>query len=514
MSAEPHVPSGAAPEGETEPRRSLVLAGGGMRVAYQAGAIRALVDAGLVFFHADGTSGGTINLAMLLSGLTPPEMCDRWRRLNVRDFVSFAPLADYVRATQLMALGDADGIVGHVFPDLGIDVDRIRSARGLQGTFNVCNYTTKTNEAIDHTDIDLDMLVAGISLPIFMPPVRRGDAMYVDSVWIRDANLWEAVRRGAEEIWLVWCIGNEPEYHPGPFRQYVHMIELSANGALFEDLDRIRELNGRIENGEGAFGQTRPIRLHVVKPASPLPLDPDFYEGRIDADTLISMGYRDARRYLASAAEEGLPLTPDVTRMAGGRRGVMFSETLTGPFALGATDPVEGAARGRTDGTTLALRANADVDDVERFVLDPDHTASLTGDVSFPAFGDRLPCVDGLFNLFAPSDEPDAKMVVYELGFEHGGRSYRVAGRAHLRDDPGADAWGDITTIPATLHEGDDASGPVAGAGVLRLDVGDVARLVSSIHATNTDSVAERAATVARFGSWYLGQLWDSYHGV
>jgi predicted acylesterase/phospholipase RssA len=485
-----------------------------MRVAYQAGAIRALFDAGLVFFHADGTSGGIINLAMLLSGLTPPEMCDRWRALNVRDFVSFAPLADYLRASHLMALGDADGIVGHVFPDLGIDVERIRAARGIQGTFNVCNYTTKTNEAFDHTEIDLDLLVAGISLPIFMPPVPRGDTLYLDSVWIRDANPWEAVRRGAEEIWLVWCIGNEPEYHPGPFRQYVHMIELAANGRLFEDLDRIRELNERIEAGDAAFGQRGPIRLHVVKPEAPLPLDPDFYEGRVDADTLISMGYRDARRYLSTVAEEGLPLTPDVTRMARGRRGVMFRETLSGPFALGATDPAEGAARGEAEGTTLELRANVDVDDVERFVDDPEHAASLTGDVSFPAFGDRVPCIGGSFNLFAPAEEPDAKEVVYELGFEHEGQTYLVAGRAHVRDDPGADLWADTTTIAVTLHEGGEAAGPIAGAGVLRLDAGDVAALASSMHATNVDSVAERAGTLARFGKWYLGQLWDTYHGV
>ena len=52
------------------PRRSLVLAGGGMRVAYQAGVIRALAEAGVAFEHADGTSGGIINLAMLLSGRT------------------------------------------------------------------------------------------------------------------------------------------------------------------------------------------------------------------------------------------------------------------------------------------------------------------------------------------------------------------------------------------------------------------------------------------------------------
>jgi len=72
--------------GDTGPRRSLILAGGGMRVAYQAGVLRALDEEGLRFFHGDGTSGGTINLAMLLSGLSAQEMCDRWRVLNVKDF--------------------------------------------------------------------------------------------------------------------------------------------------------------------------------------------------------------------------------------------------------------------------------------------------------------------------------------------------------------------------------------------------------------------------------------------
>ena len=69
-------------------RRSLVLAGGGIRVAYQAGVLKALEEEGLHFHHGDGTSGGTINLAMLFSGLSPAEMCDRWRSLQIRDFVS------------------------------------------------------------------------------------------------------------------------------------------------------------------------------------------------------------------------------------------------------------------------------------------------------------------------------------------------------------------------------------------------------------------------------------------
>src|SRR3954470_21696019 len=126
----PHSPFGAPPAGYTGPKRSLILAGGGMRVAYQAGTIRALLDAGLCFAHGDGTSGGIINLAMLFSGLSPSEMCDRWRTLNVHDFVSLVPLEQYLKSYDMLAMGDADGIVSSVFPHLGVDAGMINAAQG------------------------------------------------------------------------------------------------------------------------------------------------------------------------------------------------------------------------------------------------------------------------------------------------------------------------------------------------------------------------------------------------
>lgn len=87
-----HQPALAAGADASSPRRALVLAGGGMRVSYQAGVLLALAEQGLRFHHADGTSGGTLNLAMLLSGLSPQAMCERWRALPVDDFVSLLPL--------------------------------------------------------------------------------------------------------------------------------------------------------------------------------------------------------------------------------------------------------------------------------------------------------------------------------------------------------------------------------------------------------------------------------------
>jgi len=355
-----------APEpGDSRPRASLVLAGGGMRVAWQAGVIKALVESGRRFHHIDGTSGGTISLAMLLSGLSADEICARWRTVPVRDFASLPTLEQIFSGAPGMGFGTDRGIRQTVFPHLGINVDAIRRANSVIGTFNVCNFSRKVNESIPHHDIDLDHLVAGISLPILMPPVRCGKDWYTDSVWIKDANLMEAVRRGAEEIWLVWCIGNTREYKRGAFNQYVHMIEMSANGALFEEFDRINDINARIARGEVVDGRTRPIRLHVIKPEFPLPLDPEFYFGRISAGALVDMGYADALRYLAAVPRDGVLFTPEATAMRDSGSGVTFRETMEGPFALGVSDPEEGARKGQAAGTSLALHARIAVDDLD-----------------------------------------------------------------------------------------------------------------------------------------------------
>ncbi|MFH5885211.1 patatin-like phospholipase family protein [Halalkalibaculum sp. DA3122] len=518
MNQDQHIVSGSPPEGYEGPKRSLVLAGGGMRVAYQAGVIRALLEEELCFHHADGTSGGTMNLAMLFSGLSPEEMGDRWRTLDVKKFVSMLPFDKYLRLHKTEAMGDADGIKNHVFPHLGIDPEHIRKAGGMEGTFNVCNYTHKTNEVIPHTRVAQELLVAGISLPIFMPAVEYRGEEYIDSVWIKDANLMEAVKRGTEEIWLVWCIGNHGIYRDGMFDQYVHMIEMSANGALFEEFDRIKELNERIKNGDSPYGQSRPVTLHVIKPEYPLPLDPDFFFNRIDASTLVSMGYADASRYLSNYDPAGVPLSPNATRMKDPAPGIAFRETMEGGFSLHTGDPEDGARKGAEQNTRLSLSASIYVHGLRHFMEEPNHSATMAGHVSFAPFDDYLPAKTGVFNLFVENDDtaekPNTKWMIYEMEFEYEGTSYYLAGKKEVRDDPGFDLWTDTTTLNVYLHEGTDKTGPVVGAGVLKLSKGELVSLLRSMHAIDARDTAERFNLVANFGAFFLGELWDSYKSL
>jgi hypothetical protein len=71
-------------------------------------------------------------------------------------------------------------------------------------------------------------------------------------------------------------------------------------------------------------------KLHVIKPEYPLPLDPDFYLGRIDANALIASGYRDAKRYLAERAESGMEWGPSATAMRDQQPGAAFVEHVDG----------------------------------------------------------------------------------------------------------------------------------------------------------------------------------------
>ncbi|QMU29883.1 patatin-like phospholipase family protein [Adhaeribacter radiodurans] len=318
------------PAGYQGPKRSLILAGGGMRLAYQAGVLKALEEHGLCFHHADGTSGGIFNVAMLLSGLTTDQICQNWRTLRIKDFVSYFPFKEYLNPFRLMAFGDADGLLHKVFPHLGINITKINTEPDITGTFNVCNYSYKINEAIPHQQVSLSHLIAGVSLPIFMPAVQINNDWYIDAVWIKDANLMEAIKRGAEEIWLVWAIGNEHQYRKGSFNQYVHMIEMSANGALFAEFDYLNELNNRIRKGDSPYGQKNLIQLHIVKPEYPLPLDTDLYFNKINTTTLIDLGYADAKNYLLNNRKNPAAPSPHSTKMKSPGVGFSLRFKLTG----------------------------------------------------------------------------------------------------------------------------------------------------------------------------------------
>lgn len=479
-----------------------------MRVAYQAGAVKALFGRGLRFSFADGASGGTINLAALLSGVAPDDLCERWNTLPVGNFVSPRPWRAYFNFGAVGAFGGLEGIRRKVFPHLGIDVAKMRAARSIAGTFNVCDFDDKIVRTISQQDMSIELLLAGISLPLVTPPVRYEGRTYTDAVWIRNSNLMATVRAGANEIWVIWCIGNTPEFKKRPIEEYVHMIEMSALGALHAEFAEIAALNEQIARGARPYGHDRTIVVHFIKPVYPLPLDPDYLAGRVDGPTLVNSGYRDASAYLANMAPAGTPLDPSSTKMKAPGHGINFREVMTGRLTFGVTDPSAGYDTAAA--VPFILNASINIRDVDQFVDDPTHAGELTGRLYSPRAGFYLPGVSGVFRLFSPSGDPALTYMIYELGYVRDGKPYYFAGRKLVRIGPPWRAWRETTTLHVTLHE-KDAAGPVVAAGMLRLNLFDLLALLGALNATGCETWPERWRAVMSFAGFFTRELWRTY---
>jgi hypothetical protein len=183
--------------------------------------------------------------------------------------------------------------------------------------------------------------------------------------------------------------------------------------------------------------------------------------------------------------------------------GLTFRETMSGPVALGASDPEAGAAD--PNAKTVAIHCEISIDDIDRFVADREHTGSITGSVESELFGGEVPVSRGIFNLFSPGGENE-RLMQYRLAFEHEGKPYFLDGAKHVHDDPGFDVWKDTTTLQTVLHEGSDASGPVVGAGILSLGVEALTRMMSTMR-----PVDGGVEPLVKFGKVFLGSLWESY---
>lgn len=193
--------------------------------------------------------------------------------------------------------------------------------------------------------------------------------------------------------------------------------------------------------------------------------------------------------------------------------GVTFEETMAGPFALGASDPEEGARLGKAHGSVLSLACRITLQDAERFGSDPDHGAVLAATLTLTGFSSGVRCQQGRFELLRQSEDPHVKLMVYTARFEHGGQGYYLEGRKFIRDGAALHQLLDqTTTLYTRVHAGADASAPVAGAGILSIGVAGTVALVSSMRAVNAANSAEAARAVARLGQVFLGELWETYH--
>jgi predicted acylesterase/phospholipase RssA len=494
---------------EARKKRSLILAGGGIKVAFQAGVLQVWLDeAGLTFEHADGVSGGALNLAMYCQGMSGAQIADNWRNLSPHLGVEFN-LEEYAKLLYAESLFTLDRYRKNVFPGWGLDWDRIRASE-QEATFNVYNFSKHELEVIAPDRMTEDYLAACISLPMWFPPVIIDGDTYIDPGFITNANIEEAIERGADELWVIWTVSERGEWNDGFVANYFQVMEASANGSFKRMVWRIEENNSAIARGDtGKFG--RHIELKVLKAEVPL-----HYLVNVSSDRLreaVNRGVKAAREW---CVKQGIALSSRDSRRPDDPTKLRFTEEMKGYVTLGETDYYAGFREGRKSGTFLMFHLTIEVDGVEHFVTDPDHQAVAKGYVQSEALGDRLPVEKGVFNLFVDKKDPSRKRMLYRLFFRDGlGRPLTLSGFKVIQDDPGADLWTDTTTLFTHVLKGyvgpeEEEQVQIVASGIINIHLLDFFRQLTTFQ-TEGPTAAERASALTRFGKLFLGDLWDVY---
>jgi predicted acylesterase/phospholipase RssA len=477
-------------------KRALILAGGGLKVAFQAGVLQVWLDEARIdgknieFDLADGASGGVFNLAMWCSGKSGTEIANAWRNTNPLDLISLNP-----RPWVSLLTFDA---FRKILPNWEIDWG---NPRRHEATFNVYNFTAQKLQTRTPEEMNPDWLVACVTLPMWFPPMKIGDDVYVDAIYATDANLEAAIRKGADELWIIWTVSRNGRWGNGVINQYFQMVEQAANWRLTDLTQRIEASNAAIRAGENSEF-SRHIKLKILCAEVPL-----HYLFVFSADRLreaVELGVRSARAW---CLDNGLELPEPPATQPDYPTQVRFSETMQGTLAFGSSGTKE----------NLAVDLTVGISGLYRFLGDPRHSAKLTGWVRSDALGGKLPIEDGEFNLFVEEPGSQMRKMLYRIFFrDSAGHMLTLKGEKLVPPElPALHPWRDTTTLFTRVLRGrvehDSEEETEVAEGVIRITPRGLVRQLLSFRATGSRRGPGRAVggpwLITRFLGFFLATL-------
>jgi len=488
-----------------------MLAGGGVKIAFQAGVLQVWLDeAGIEFDHADAVSAACFNLAMWVQGLSGTQIADNWRNFDpiLGVDVNWSQLARFIYAASLF---DLDAFRRNIFPAWGLDWGKIRSS-GREATFNVYNFSRHELRPLEPQEMTEDFLVAAASLPMWFPPAHIDGDTYIDAVFNTASNLEEAIRRGADELWVIWTTSQRGEWFDGFVGNFFGIFEATTNGGYKRVLARIERNNETIARGGlGEFG--RQITVRELRAEVPIHYLLNFNKDR--AAEAVNRGVEIARTWCDANGLMRRPGAVYASPTGAPQPGLHFIEVLKGYVGFGATDYRCGFNQGGQENSSLELQLAVDIDDVDRFITMPEHEASIRGTVVCERLGGKLPVV-GTLNLLVDQGDPTQKKVTYRILFSDvSGKPFTLSGLKDLRDEAGEDVLTEPTTVFTKICRGNEppnseGSTEIVAMGIIRVGTLDLLKQLVTFRAEGL-TLADRVSTLTRFGAFYFDRLWDVY---
>lgn len=304
-------------------KTALVLSGGSIKGAFQAGAIQAIMESGFKPDFIYGISVGALNGSFVCSEagkqMKPKESLD-WN-LIAANLVKFwtdnikqpSDVADQRNWTTIGwdaiwnkfdGLVDTDPIQTLVKKNILID-NLYKSPIGLKvGAVNVVDST------IVYADPSypgfMQYVLASSAIPMVMPIVNIGDQPFVDGGVMDVAPLKPAIESGATDVIVIACQSKDlggASFDTGNLLQLTDRVfDIMVNTIVNNDIEWADYFNQYLPNDgttetQGPLAGYRRINIRTVRPPVPIQLDLQNFNSN-DIQDLIKTGYQAAKEQL------------------------------------------------------------------------------------------------------------------------------------------------------------------------------------------------------------------------
>lgn len=190
--------------------------------------------------------------------------------------------------------------------------------------------------------------------------------------------------------------------------------------------------------------------------------------------------------------------------------GLRFHEEMSGWISFDERSYNQAVNQGRRQGNKCSQELEIEIDDLDRFLEDPEHVARPSGVVVCEQLGGELSVQPGSsFNLFVDDGGRRHKRMLYRLLLSDGDDlQLTLSGFKDLEDDPNLDVWGDTSRLLVRVLRGHLEVDPAGDSetiatGILYISRVGVLRMLASF----------RGEGELRFTEFFVRELGVVYGG-
>jgi predicted acylesterase/phospholipase RssA len=284
-------------------KRALVLPGGGGRGAYQVGVAKALMEIGLTFDFAFGTSIGALNATMIAQG-DLKRLEELWCTMKAKDIYCLPSAPQIGRLVLGHHLGILDNSPLEELLRRELNLPKLKASSTKVGicTTDLCSLQTSfitTDDMVSSTEM-IDVLMATSALPMAFPPRHlHGSGLWVDGGLVRNTPMDAALAMGADEIYMVLLHPAKINICPtNLFEVLSRCLDIVLDASARKEIQSAELYNRLLAEGNQESRGRRMISIKVFQPkravnTTLLDIDPER------SRKLIEQGYEEAREQLA-----------------------------------------------------------------------------------------------------------------------------------------------------------------------------------------------------------------------